>query len=155
MSFRLQTFVLIFRHERGWPVVDPRSSRLVVFAQLLLPQRDYSHQLKREQRSCGKCTPCAKEESRGNERMFGKIYVPAWSGKTWIHCSSFSLFFPPLPHLSTHSCLSSSQTFLSFTVLLIPLADANLSHFVCGFGFGNGLARGSGVFGLGREARGP
>jgi hypothetical protein len=39
--------------------------------------------------------------------------LPALRGTSVIHCSSVCLFFPPRPHLFTHSCRSSSQTFLS------------------------------------------
>lgn len=71
------------------------------------------------------------------------------------HCTSLSLLAPFQPHRSTHSCLSSFHSFLSFRVWLIPFAFANFSHFVSGLGLGRGLARGRGVVGAGSWATGP
>lgn len=71
------------------------------------------------------------------------------------HCSSSSLFFPFHPHRLTHSCFSSSQIAFSFFLCEIPFSFANFSHFVKGFGLGNGLARGSCVIGGGSAATGP
>lgn len=69
--------------------------------------------------------------------------VPALAGTSVIHCSSTCLFLPSLPHLLTHSCFSSSHTFLSRTFFCIPLTFAKASHFVGGLGFGKGFVRGS------------
>ena len=71
------------------------------------------------------------------------------------HCSSSSLFFPFHPHRLTHSCFSSSHTAFSLFWCEIPFSFANFSHFVKGFGLGNGLARGSCVVGGGSLAIGP
>jgi hypothetical protein len=71
------------------------------------------------------------------------------------HCSSPSLTFPPLPYRLTHSCVSSSHSSFSRFLWLIPLALANLSHLVSGFGLGSGFSRGKGVVGGKGWMRGP
>ena len=74
---------------------------------------------------------------------------------SWIHCSSASLFFPPRPHLRTHSCLSSSHTSRSRVLWLMPFSLANRSHLVSGLGFGRGFSRGRSVVGAGGRKTGP
>lgn len=95
------------------------------------------------------------ETHSDNVRLEEERNSPALAGTSVNHWSSSSLFFPCLPHLFTQSCFSSSQIFLSFTECWIPLAEANLSHFVCGFGFGSGFARGRSYVGAGSFATGP
>jgi hypothetical protein len=80
---------------------------------------------------------------------------PALAGTSVIHCSSSRLFLPSLPHLLTHSCFSSSQTFFPRTFFCMPLAAAKRSHFVGGLGLGRGFSLGRGVVGGGSCARGP
>lgn len=81
--------------------------------------------------------------------------IPALDGTSVSHCPSSSLFFPFHPHRLTHSCFSSSQTAFSLFRCETPFSCANFSHFVKGFGFGNGLARGSCITGGGSFATGP
>lgn len=85
----------------------------------------------------------------------GSKSTSALAGTGVAHCVSASLFFPFQPHRFTHSCFSSSHTFLSLTVFWIPFARAKFSHFVGGLGFGSGFDRGSWVVGGGSWARGP
>lgn len=74
---------------------------------------------------------------------------------SWIHWSSFSLFFPSRPHRATHSPRSSSHSCFSLFLWLIPFSLAKRSHLVSGLGLGRGFSRGSNVVGVGRRAVGP